>query len=115
MSLNALSICFAKEDSDVSKLKHGMSFSPKKCSSQSPAVLPSKILKIKEYPLEELYGQLVIMSDVMDIALYMNKHIYILLYVHVFESKIDIIFSTYSLFYLMWGSILQFSYEPKCI
>ncbi|WJX25684.1 hypothetical protein P8452_14700 [Trifolium repens] len=47
MSLNALSICFAKEDSDVSKLKHGMSFSPKKCSSQSPAVLPinkSKVL-----------------------------------------------------------------------
>jgi hypothetical protein len=65
MSLNALSICFAKEDSDVSKLKHGMSFSPKKCSSQSPAVLPSKILKIEESPLQELFGHT---SDVMDLA-----------------------------------------------
>jgi hypothetical protein len=55
-SLNALSICFAKEDSAVNKLKHDMSFSPKKCSSQSSAVLPSKNLKLEESPLEELYG-----------------------------------------------------------
>jgi hypothetical protein len=63
--LNASSICFAKEDSAVSKLKHDLSFSPKKCSSQSPAVLPSKILKIEESPLQELFGHT---SDVMDLA-----------------------------------------------
>ncbi|GAU13195.1 hypothetical protein TSUD_303260 [Trifolium subterraneum] len=64
-SLNASSIFFAKEDSPVNKLKHDLSISPKKCSSQSPAVLPSKILKIEESPLQELYGH---SSDVMDLA-----------------------------------------------
>lgn len=64
-SLKASSICFAKEDTDISKLKHDMSFSPKKCSSKTPAVLPRKILKIEESPLQELYGH---SSDVMDLA-----------------------------------------------
>lgn len=64
-SLKASSICFAKEDSDISKLKHDMSFSPKKWSSKTPAVLPRKILKIEESPLQELYGH---SSDVMDLA-----------------------------------------------
>ncbi|CAJ2641572.1 unnamed protein product [Trifolium pratense] len=64
-SLKASSIWFAKEDSAVSKLRHDLSFSPKKCSGESPAVLPSKILKIEESPLQELYGH---SSDVMDLA-----------------------------------------------
>ncbi|CAI8598862.1 unnamed protein product [Vicia faba] len=63
-SLNASSICYAKEASAVSKLKHGVPFSSKKCC-QSPLVLPSKILKIEESPLLELYGH---SSDVMDLA-----------------------------------------------
>ncbi|CAK8567890.1 unnamed protein product [Lathyrus sativus] len=63
-SLNASSICYAKQASAVSKLKHGVSFSSKKCC-QSPVVVPSKILKIEESPLQELYGH---SSDVVDLA-----------------------------------------------
>lgn len=63
-SLNASSICYAKEVSAVSKLKHGVSFSSKKYC-QSPVVVPSKILKIEESPLQELYGH---SSDVVDLA-----------------------------------------------
>lgn len=63
-SLNTSSICFAAEDSAFSKVKYD-TCSPMKHSSRSLIVLPNKILKIEESPLQMLYGH---SSDVMDLA-----------------------------------------------
>ncbi|XP_004502913.2 uncharacterized WD repeat-containing protein C3H5.08c-like, partial [Cicer arietinum] len=64
-SPNALSICFAAEDSVVNKLKDDISFSEKKQLRRPPVVLPNRILKIDESPTQELYGH---SNDVMDLA-----------------------------------------------
>ncbi|TKY73855.1 WD repeat-containing protein [Spatholobus suberectus] len=64
-SLNTSSICSTAEDSAVSKMKNGISCSQKKHSSQSFIVLPNKIFKIEESPLQEFYGHT---SDVLDLA-----------------------------------------------
>ncbi|KAJ1378267.1 WD40/YVTN repeat-like-containing domain superfamily [Sesbania bispinosa] len=64
-SLNTSSICFTAENSAIGKVKHDISCSQKKHSSQSFTVLPNKIFNIDESPLQEFYGH---SGDVIDLA-----------------------------------------------
>ncbi|OIW15356.1 hypothetical protein TanjilG_26729 [Lupinus angustifolius] len=65
VSLDTSGACFSTDDSIISKVKHDISCSQRKNSSQSLNVLPNKILQIEESPLQEFYGH---SGDVLDLA-----------------------------------------------
>ncbi|KAE9608706.1 putative transcription factor WD40-like family [Lupinus albus] len=65
VSMETSSFRFSAEDSIVSKVKHDISCSQRKNSSNSLNVLPNKILQIEDSPLQEFYGH---SGDVLDLA-----------------------------------------------
>ncbi|KAF1865062.1 hypothetical protein Lal_00004436 [Lupinus albus] len=65
VSLDTSSDYFITDDSIISKVKHDISCSQRKNSSQSLNALPNKILQIEESPLQEFYGH---SGDVLDVA-----------------------------------------------
>ncbi|CAL0327578.1 unnamed protein product [Lupinus luteus] len=65
VSLDTSSDCFSSDDNIISKVKHDISCSQRKNSSQSLNAFPNKILQIEESPLQEFYGH---SGDVLDLA-----------------------------------------------
>ncbi|XP_019434531.1 PREDICTED: WD repeat-containing protein 44-like isoform X2 [Lupinus angustifolius] len=65
VSLDTSSVCFGADDSIIWEVKHGISCSQRKNSSQSLNVLPKNILQIEESPMQEFYGH---SGDVLDLA-----------------------------------------------